>query len=45
MTAIENLIDTLLNLGVFVFIGVLLWLYLRKEPNGAGPDDTGSGTG
>ena len=33
----ENLIDTLLNISVFVFIGVLLWLYLRKEP-GDGPE-------
>jgi hypothetical protein len=24
----ENLIDTLLNISVFVFIGILLWLYL-----------------
>ena len=28
---IDNLIDTLLNVGVFVFIGVLVWLYLRQE--------------
>ena len=28
---IDNLIDTILNVGVFVFIGLLIWLYLRKE--------------
>jgi hypothetical protein len=28
---IDNLIDTFLNVGVFVFIGLLVWLYFRKE--------------
>ena len=28
---IDNLIDTFLNVGVFVFIGLLIWLYFRKE--------------
>lgn len=28
---VENIIDTVLNLIVFVFIGVLIWLYLRDE--------------
>ena len=28
---IDNLVDTLLNVGVFVFIGILVWLYLRPE--------------
>ena len=28
---IEDLIDTYLNVGVFVFIGLLVWLYFRKE--------------
>ncbi len=28
---IDNLIDTFLNVGVFVFIGILVWLYLRPE--------------
>ncbi len=28
---IDNLIDTFLNAGVFVFIGLLVWLYFRKE--------------
>ncbi|MFQ6022316.1 MAG: hypothetical protein ACE5NW_06305 [Acidiferrobacterales bacterium] len=31
----DNLIDTLLNLSAFAFIGVLLWLYLKKEPERA----------
>jgi hypothetical protein len=31
---IDNLIDTLLNLGVFVFIGILVWLYFKREPGG-----------
>ena len=28
---IDNMIDTVLNAGVFVFIGLLVWLYFRKE--------------
>ena len=31
---IENLIDTLLNVWVFAFIGILVWLYFRKESDG-----------
>ena len=34
----DNLIDTLLNISVFAFIGLLLWLYLRKEPDDDGPE-------
>jgi len=30
-----NAIDTLLNIGVFAFIGVLIWLYLRDEKEDA----------
>ena len=26
-----NLLDTVLNLGVFAFIGLLIWLYSRPE--------------
>jgi len=29
--SLENFIDTLLNLWVFVFIGILIWLYFKKE--------------
>ena len=36
MMSWENLIDTLLNVTVFVFIGLLMWLYFRKEPTEEG---------
>ncbi len=29
---LSNVIDTLLNVGVFAFIGILVWLYFKKEP-------------
>jgi hypothetical protein len=29
----DNLVDTWLNLATFAFIGVLLWLYMKKDPN------------
>jgi len=29
--SLENLIDTLLNIWVFAFIGILVWLYFKKE--------------
>lgn len=29
----ENLVDTVLNVVVFAFIGALIWLYLRDEDN------------
>ena len=32
--ALENLIDTLLNLWVFAFMGILAWLYFKKESDG-----------
>ncbi|NIR32390.1 MAG: hypothetical protein GWN84_24420 [Gammaproteobacteria bacterium] len=28
----ENLVDTVLNVVVFAFIGGLVWLYLKPEP-------------
>jgi hypothetical protein len=28
----NNLIDTLLNVGIFVFIGLMLWLYFKTVP-------------
>ncbi len=28
---LTNLVDTLLNILVFTFIGILVWLYFRKE--------------
>lgn len=27
----ENIVDTVLNVIVFAFIGALIWLYLRDE--------------
>ena len=36
MMSWDNIIDTLLNVMVFVFIGVLIWLYFKKEPPGEG---------
>ena len=28
----EQFIDTLLNLEIFAFIGVMVWLYFKKTP-------------
>jgi len=39
MTLWENIIDTMLNITVFLFIGVLIWLYLRKEPDSPATDE------
>jgi hypothetical protein len=30
---IDNLIDTLLNVMVFAFIGLMVWLYFKDEPD------------
>jgi hypothetical protein len=27
----DNIVDTALNVIVFAFVGVLIWLYLRRE--------------
>ena len=35
----NNLIDTLLNVGIFMFIGLMLWLYFKKVPEQNGPTD------
>jgi len=29
----SNLIDTLLNVMVFAFIGLLIWLYFKSQPS------------
>ena len=29
-----NLVDTLLNIKVFVFVCILVWLFLRKDSRG-----------
>ena len=35
MPAESGLLDTLLNLSVFVFIGILVWMYKRPIPEDA----------
>ena len=32
----ENLTDTVLNVFVFVFIGILIWLYFMETPQDKG---------
>jgi len=32
--SLEYFIDTLLNVYVFAFIGILVWLYFKREPEG-----------
>jgi hypothetical protein len=32
----ENLTDTVLNICVFVFVAVLLWLYFKEFPEDGG---------
>jgi len=34
----NGILDTLINIEIFVFIGVLLWLYFKDFDN---PDDPG----
>ncbi len=34
----SNLIDTLLNVMVFAFIGLLIWLYFKPRPSDASVD-------
>ncbi len=38
----DNLVDTLLNVTVFVFIGILIWLYLKKVPDSDGTKKEGN---
>lgn len=35
LMALDNIIDTLLNLWVFAFIGILVWLYFKKGADGS----------
>jgi len=28
---LDNLVDTLLNVSVFVFVSILVWLFLKKD--------------
>ena len=32
--SLENVIDTLLNIWVFAFIGILIWLYFKNNSDG-----------
>lgn len=43
MTEMDNLIDTVLNVIVFVFIGVLIWLYRKPVAgeDGSRKEDAG----
>ena len=31
---LANLVDTLLNVSVFVFVGILVWLFLKEDSQG-----------
>jgi hypothetical protein len=33
----DSIVDTLLNIGTFVVIGLLVWLYFKKVPGDAPP--------
>lgn len=33
----DNLIDTLINVGIFVFIGRMLWIYFNEIAEQNGP--------
>ena len=38
---LNNLIDTILNIFVFAFVGFLIWLYFKKEPNDGAAQNQG----
>ena len=42
----ENLVDTLMNLFVFAFMGLLVWLYFKEPPldGKSGDDETQGGS-
>ena len=29
----DSIVDTLMNLFVFAFVGLLIWLYLKEKPS------------
>jgi len=35
-----DLVDTILNVGVFIFIGVMIWLYFKETPANDRSGDT-----
>ena len=37
----NNLVDTILNIEVFAFIGFLVWLYFKDFDTGGGGDGEG----
>lgn len=39
---INPVVDTIMNIEVFLFIGLMVWLYLRKDPTAAPENDTDS---
>lgn len=36
--AIDPLIDTIMNIEVFAFIGLMVWLYFRESPGDRNDD-------
>ena len=40
--AMAHVVDTLLNVTVFAFIGVLVWLYVSEAPIDAEPKERGT---
>jgi len=36
---VSHTLDLILNLEVFLFIGLLIWLYLKKGPNDGSSDE------
>jgi hypothetical protein len=42
--SLANILDTLLNLWVFAFIGVLVWLYFKKDADDKRMEDQGKKT-
>jgi len=36
----NNMIDTIQNLIVFVFIGAMIWLYFKKDPDDLNTEDS-----
>ena len=38
----ENMIDTIMNILVFVFIGLMIWLYSKDVPESEEPEKDGT---
>ena len=38
---IDPVIDTIMNIEVFVFIGLMVWLYFREETGGSDGGERG----